>query len=405
VAVKMAEGYLQTETDGGRAYIRAGRSARLRGVGAVIFDCDGVLIDIRESCNRAIPETVAYILRELTGAEPPANLVSREVVYLFKRGGGFNNDWDLAYAVLSAILCWLPDDFQRLLMKHVAASQSENDFRRFLSVKEGIRRELDPGRLELAMSGLGGPLRRLAEASDVSGFASVERRLMDLSGAPARLREFSTAVKRLLAYPGGVGESLLTAVFEEIFCGSRLFEEVYRRESRLNLRRGLIEDERVILRPGTLDRLASALGGANFGIASGRYSAVAGHTLGGLLGRFSPEARVFLDEIEAAEREARRGRGGPVSLKKPNPFSLLESSKGLRPFGSALYVGDSMEDALVVGEANRVDPRFLFAGVYGHSDRGEDVLRDFLGAGAEIVLPSVNELPALLWSVRGSEEA
>jgi phosphoglycolate phosphatase-like HAD superfamily hydrolase len=90
-------------------------------------------------------------------------------------------------------------------------------------------------------------------------------------------------------------------------------------------------------------------------------------------------------------------------LGKPNPFSLLQSSEGLKPFNYALYVGDAMEDALMVKEANRTTPCFLFAGVYGYSDCKDDVVRDFLAEGADAILPSVNELPAVLKTVKGEK--
>jgi len=197
-----------------------------------------------------------------------------------------------------------------------------------------------------------------------------------------------------------VGESLLTTVYEEIFCGPQLFKDLYGQKPRFYERKGLIENERVIIQPETLKRLVSILGGANFGIASGRQRKLTEYVLKEFLGGFDLEASVFLDDIEAAEREATRSKRIWANLKKPNPYSLLRSSEGLKPFRLALYVGDSMEDAMVVKEANRLDPRFLFVGVYRHSDCKEDVLKDFLKSEADIILPSVNELPELLEAIK-----
>jgi len=111
---------------------------------------------------------------------------------------------------------------------------------------------------------------------------------------------------------------------------------------------------------------------------------------------FNPKALVFLDDIQAAEREKMEKKGMAVDLGKPNPFSLFASSKEMEPFKFALYVGDSMEDMIMIKEAKRLDSRFLFAGVYDYSNYKEDMLHSFLKAGSEIVLPSVNELPIVL---------
>jgi phosphoglycolate phosphatase-like HAD superfamily hydrolase len=85
-----------------------------------------------------------------------------------------------------------------------------------------------------------------------------------------------------------------------------------------------------------------------------------------------------------------------VNLKKPHPFSLFKSSGGLKPFTFAIYVGDSIEDALVVREAKQTDSRFLFVGVYDHSDCKDDILNVFLTSEVDAVIPSVNELPIIL---------
>jgi len=396
---KMGDEYLRREIGGEGAYLRRGSLDNLKAVNAVIFDCDGVLIDIRESYNRANSQVVAFMLKGLTGSSFAENLVSRETVYLFKKSGGFNNDWDLAFVLLATILCKLPKDFRATFKKQVKLSQSEKALlRRFLSVKEGIGREWNPAALDSLRDALEAALRETAEKSDASGLISFEEKLV--KDESKDLRDFYVTVKGFLSYPGGVGESLLTTVYEEIFCGPQLFKGLYGQEPRFYWEKGLVENEQVIIQPETLKRLVLTLGEANFGIASGRQRQLTKYVLKELLDGFNSKASVFLDDIEAAELEVTRSRGIRVNLKKPNPYSLLRSSKGLKPFRLALYVGDSMEDAMVVKEANRLNPRFLFAGVYSHSDCKEDILKDFLKAEADVILPSVNELPELLEAVK-----
>ncbi len=401
----MSESYAQVRADGKRAHVKVASVDKLKRVDAVIFDCDGVLIDVRESYNRAIQETVAYIVKEATGLTFSRDGVPREVIHLFKKSGGFNNDWDLAYAVAMFIFSRLPNRFREALRKRTSANRYKGDpAGSFLSVKDGIQRECGPIGLNNGIPQLELELKKFAKTFDVSGIASIEKKLSSPSGTSKDTSEYYAALKRFFSYPGAVGESLLTTVFEEIFCGSQLFREMYKREPAFFRGKGAIENERVILLPESLDQLASVLGSANFGVSSGRPFNLALYTLNGLLERFNPEALFFLDRIEAAERENAGRKGSCVRLKKPNPFSLLESSRAFEPFRFALYVGDSVEDVIMVKEANGVDSRFLFAGVHGHSDCQRDLLRSFLEMGSDIVLPSVNELPVILKRVKEERE-
>jgi len=343
-------------------------------------------------------------MKELMGPRFPENLASREIIYLFKKSGGFNNDWDSAYAILMFILCKLPEDFQKVFEKYANMSRHESDLlKRFLSVKNGIKKEYNPKGLDSVIPSLGDTLRRIAMTFDASGIASIERKLMEILNTPKDFYELYYAAKGFLSYPGKVGESILTTVFEEIFCGSHLFKEIYGHEPRLYQGKGLIENEKVIIQPENLEQLTFILGRASFGIASGRTFKLAKHKLEGLLERFNPKALVFLEDFEVAEREALSNKGLRVNFNKPNPFSLLRSSEGLEPFMSALYVGDSMEDAIMVKEANKVDSRFLFAGVHSYSDCKVDVIDDFLKAEVEVILPSINDLPKVLKAIKGGE--
>ncbi len=64
----------------------------------VVFDMDGVLWDGQISCAYSVVDTVDYLLRHeygLTDFRP----VTLEEMAAFKRAGGFNDDWDLSWAL------------------------------------------------------------------------------------------------------------------------------------------------------------------------------------------------------------------------------------------------------------------------------------------------------------------
>jgi HAD superfamily hydrolase (TIGR01548 family) len=57
----------------------------------IVFDVDGVLVEVTASYREAIRETV----RHFTG-----DLVSNELIQEFKNQGGWNNDWELSFKLI-----------------------------------------------------------------------------------------------------------------------------------------------------------------------------------------------------------------------------------------------------------------------------------------------------------------
>ncbi len=58
----------------------------------IVFDMDGVLVEVMESYREAIRETV----RHFTG-----ELVSHDEIQDFKNAGGWNNDWLLSHRLIT----------------------------------------------------------------------------------------------------------------------------------------------------------------------------------------------------------------------------------------------------------------------------------------------------------------
>ncbi|RJS74613.1 hypothetical protein CW712_06225 [Candidatus Bathyarchaeota archaeon] len=397
----MASGnYLVLKVNGQEAYVRKDRLDELRKVDGVVFDCDGVLVDVRGSYNRAISKTSAYILEGLTGIPVDENFVSDEVIFLFRRTGGFNCDRDTVYGIVMFMLMKLPEEIRMKLRKLVQTVEWQPDaFERFSRLKKLVKETLKPVELnEKFFEGFVDELKKFTERLDASGVDSVDRDL-----APHRSvsqDDFYTSIKRFLLYPGDVGESVVSTVFEEFFCGPALFKKTYGIEPKFNSAPGMVENETVIIQAETLDRLAAVLGKRNIGIASGSRFEPRRQVLNGLLSKFNREALVFVEVVEKAERELSNSDCAEVNLKKPHPFSLIKSAEGFGGFVYALYVGDSMEDALMVEEARKRDPRYLFAGVYRFSGVDDVVRRIFLNSDCDMVIPSVNELPFVLEKVR-----
>ena len=378
--------------DLGESYFRRDRTKEIEMIDAVIFDCDGVLIDVRESYNRAISRTVSKIVEAVTKCRFPEDLITDRMLFAFRRSGGFNNDWDLTYTILTFILCNLPPKIRESIEKHLKMTKEGADPHEKLL---DLMREAERDGLSLldrtVIGKLIDDLFKFAGKLDSTGIDSVNKNLL----IDESLESFYEIIRDFLNYPGDVGESIIATLFEEVFCGSSLFREVYGLEPKFYRGRGLIENERLIVKPNVLDRLGRIIGGFRFGISSGSGVRQAEYVLGNLLRMFNHKALVFKEDIDRAEREV------GVRLWKPNPYPLLRSASALEPFRYALYVGDSMEDLIMVDEARRTDKRFLFAGVYYYSSPREEALKAFLEAGCDLILPSVNELPDVLEMIKG----
>jgi phosphoglycolate phosphatase-like HAD superfamily hydrolase len=383
------------------SYVRRDSLRLLEAVDAVVFDCDGVLIDVRGSYNRAISKAVTYILKNLTGCSFPEDLISDEVIFSFRKSGGFNNDWDSTYGLLMYLLCNIPSNLRNSLKKALKSTRGCIDLCERLTLIGGTMQENRQETLSAdLLDGLTEGLLKFSENLDETGIWSVDKnltkRIIDKES-----RAFYGELKRFLGYPGEVGGSLIATAFEEIFCGPALFRETFKAEPKFYTEEpGFIEKEAVIIRPETLNSLASMLGKPKFGVSSGSGVKQAEHVLGNILDSFSPEALVFREVIESAKREAVEKSNLTVSLWKPNPFSLLRVAEALEPFTCILYVGDSMEDAIMVERIEEKGQRFLFAGVYYYSTQREATLNAFLKADCDMIIPSVNELPLILERIR-----
>ncbi len=380
--------YEVLETIRGDAYIRKDPKNAFESLDAIIFDCDGVLIDVRESYNACVVKTALFLFNQLTGIELPESAIPKEVLYSLKKSGGFNNDWDMTYTVLVSMLCELPLPVKEIkieLMKDLKHSKQKKVIERIQSILIPI---LTKNNFQFDIDQFAANLRTYVANVDTTGINSIRRILS--SQHPILIK----TIDEFLMYPGEVGESLLTTVFEELFCGKELFQEIYDYKQEFWHGEGLINKEKKIITSETFDELELLIGRNNFGVASGRPESLARHTLGKVMRRFKENALMFLEVVEEAEKVTEK------PLKKPHPYPLVMASTGLKPFKSLAYIGDSMEDLLMVEYAIELGYKFNFIGVYSCNDLSEETVSDFKNKEADIILPTVNELPFVLNEIR-----
>ena len=232
---------------------------------SIIFDCDGVLIDVTKSYDTTISKTISYVLKEIADITVDTPLTN-EILLKFKSTGGFNDEIDITYA---GILC-------------------------FIGAKEF---QTNPTELILSM---------LNEADD-SGIAYVENFLNKIDVDIPRW-------KRELGYPSADKNDLIHATFDQLFFGPELYNKIFQKESKFS-ERGFIENDNVIVNSELVEALKEKFAD-KIAIVTGRGFNAISSSLKELLSQFNIENSVFLEDE-------------PRELAKPNPQSLIRAMKGL----------------------------------------------------------------------------
>jgi phosphoglycolate phosphatase-like HAD superfamily hydrolase len=353
--------YLRVPTPRGGNGFAVNKSSRelLGKVDAVVFDCDGVLIDARKSYDETIRVVVETMVEDVTGVRLRLARVVPRLISTIRRTGGFNSDWDTSYALT--------------LFSLVALGQQ----------KEGSRGP-SPRATEALVNittGFGSaPRGRGQEAVD----SFLEAEFPSMQDSLERSREY-------LGYPEIPPEGRMTTVFDELYFGASLFEKLHGVPARNARAKGLIELEQVLVSRQTLDSLAKMLGGARLAMVTGRPYLGAEYSLGNrLMSYFDKASSMFIGDADiypGLRTEYDR-------FRKPNPEALMRAKEKLSS-ATLLYVGDSAEDLMMVKNAKRTGlTGYLFAGVYQTSPEPKEQVSFFERESSDIIVENVNQVPS-----------
>ncbi|MGE5862934.1 MAG: hypothetical protein ACM31H_04110, partial [Nitrososphaerales archaeon] len=159
-------------------------------IGCIIFDIDGVLIDVTKSYNETIKNTIQFVVGSIIKRDNLKDLVTDKIILKFRQTGGFNNDIDTSYAISLALLSYP----------------------------------------ELENSDLENLLIEVAEHADETGIDSVEKYIKKLISNKTTSSNHSISIHKILDhlnYPGNIGDSIISTVFDEFFYGQELFLKRY----------------------------------------------------------------------------------------------------------------------------------------------------------------------------------
>ncbi len=377
--------YVQVDVPSGKALILSSKIKELHRIDAIFFDCDGVLVDVRESCDATIIETVRVLAQRLMGISVPSSFSLQRAILELKKSGGFNNDWCVSYALLLGIYCYVQNDEE---LEPLSFPQIKRE-KILKGIEHSAKESKDASNTSISASwqNVNEKIVQLGKKADSTGIVSVEKTLND--------EKYEASVKfakGLLGYH--VESSIVGRVFDEMFYGRELFFQKFEDEPKFYDGVGFVEMETLAINQETLNRLITSVGKQNIGIVSGRDLISAAKTLGSLIKNFESENLFFL--MGDPKSDAREGKSTESFLNKPNPEILIQAVKNLGDIQRCLYVGDSAEDLIMVQRANKIVSRFAFAGVYNLGNFKDEMCSYFLENGADAILPSVNDLPELM---------
>jgi len=298
---------------------------------SIIFDCDGVLVDIRNSYDHAINKTISAIMNELFH-EKISDVVTSKILYGLKSVGGFNDEVAVVYAIIMTL---------------VASKKSNIEFEKLIN--------------------------DVIDNANESGINSIDSYFINQN---IDLIE----IKSKLDYENSRKVSYIHQIFNQLFYGPTLYEKIFNEKSQFT-ERPLIDLDNIILDDDLMSKLKNRFG-TKISTVTGRGNFAFSYSMKNFLDNFDMKNSVFLEDR-------------PLKIAKPNPKSLIESISGINSKCS-LYIGDSMEDLMMVEKCKEHGYDVSFCGIYGSSDEPELKYELFQKNNASFILESIQELPKAL---------
>jgi HAD superfamily hydrolase (TIGR01548 family) len=339
----------------------------------LIFDMDGVLIDVSESYRKTIQRTIHIYLETCFGFERNKEwLITDEEISLFKSVGGFNNDWDLT----SGLLLYL------LSISGIPPSPKKKIFFYIAEALQYLQKKSLPFRISISNQlKKKHPLSFLEEVKSIGGGLKGVRRVLRASWD---------------GWVYGSGdldqENVVKRIFQEVYLGER-FTSYYHLRPLFYKGEGLYHRERLLIRKELLNSLRKKV---RLGIASGRprFEAELALKRFQLLPYF--DSVVTLDECEKEEDRILRYTGRKIKYLKPHPYSILRVVQEIGiPNPRCAYVGDVGDDILAAKAAKK-KLSILAIGFLGGRNKQRVSKESLSKAGADLVIENPRDLLQLI---------
>jgi phosphoglycolate phosphatase-like HAD superfamily hydrolase len=329
----------------------------IRNQNLIVFDMDGVLMDVSNSYRDTVRRTVGLFFNGAPSSEKlPEPLFSLADLAGVKQSGDLNNDWDLSCLIISLLFN---------LIEKPPVYESRDPWTRY---RETIG-QCNVSRLAAFLKSTPKPLTDL------------------LHRAGKTKNPFIYGL-----YTGDVGSgNIIKQIFQEVYLGRGLFEATYDLAPQFYHDQGLIHREKPLINRSLLEALAE---NNILAIATGRPKAEAEYPLAHFdLGKYFTNVLVLEDCLEEERRLAQK-EGKKVSLSKPDPFMLdAIAAKQKKPVAGYFYIGDMPDDMLA---AKKSAAGYRGIGMIEAASDKESLKKALLRAGADYIIEDFEQLKSLL---------
>ncbi len=340
----------------------------------LIFDMDGVLIDVSKSYRKTIQKTVQIYMETCLGFKRTReDWITHEEISLFKSAGGFNNDWDLTSGLLLYVLS-------------LSGISSLRNLKRFSSIQETLS-------YLKTRSSLSRP--KHAFRTGRKHLLSFLEKLKTSGGGLRGIRGILGTSSQGWVY--GMGdldkENLVKRIFQELYLGKQ-FPSYYHLRPFFYKGKGLYEQERLLIPKKILSSLRRKV---RMGIASGRPRYEAELALKRFRLRPYFDSVVTLDECTEEENRIFRSTGKRRKCSKPSAYPILRAIEEIGVSNPRCgYVGDVVDDMEAARAAKRNLPILAVGFIRGYANRL--AMRDSLiNASADLVIEDPKELLSVVF--------
>lgn len=323
----------------------------------IIFDMDGVIIDVSRSYRDTVRKTARLFFKGARSWESlPDPLFSLSDLASVKQSGGLNNDWDLSFLVIC------------LLFSMVSKSKTSDDRDIWIRYQQTIPH------------------------CDVKALAqflrSTRRPLSTMLKTKGKLKdEFIASF-----YGGDVGSgNIIKQIFQEIYLGKDLFESTYGIPPKMVRHEGYINREKLLIGHSVFSSLSKD---NILAIATGRPKAEAEYPLDHFELRDFFSTIYTLDDCLTEEKRILQEKGRKVSLSKPDPFMLDAIAETNRhEVSKRYYVGDMPDDMVA---ASRSKAGFIGVGILKSSPEKDNLRKELERSGADYIIEDIEELKGII---------
>jgi HAD superfamily hydrolase (TIGR01548 family) len=339
----------------------------------LIFDMDGVLIDVSRSYRKTIQRTIHIYLETCLGFQRSrGNWIIDEEISLFKSVGGFNNDWDLTSGLL-------------LYLLSISGIPPLPKRKRFSSIQEIVHYLIAKSSTSHWKTVI--RLKR-------KHFLSFLEKIKSTGGGLRGVRRILGTSWDGWVYRSGDldQENMIKRIFQEVYLGKK-FTDCYRLSPLFYMGKGFYLQERTLIPKKILASLRKKI---RMGIASGRPRFDAELALKRFHLRPYFNSVVTLDECDVEEKRIFQSTGKKINCSKPHAYSILRVVQEIGISNPRCgYVGDVVDD-MMAAKAAKKELDIKAIGFLSSPANRKVMEKALIKAGADLIIENPKQLLQLI---------